>query len=124
MQHQTKKAALATRPSPNVSPPTAGTFTAKSPSGASRANLGVIRAVLVGCDTATALGITVQASAPVLALCLDTFGATHAARAAAYAARIIQTPATDLAERRAPPQEIAYDHVARSNQDHTRPKAE
>jgi hypothetical protein len=38
MAQQTKKAALATRPSPNVSssPPTAGTFTAKSPSGASR----------------------------------------------------------------------------------------
>ena len=38
MAQQTKKAALATRPSPNVSSssPTAGTFTAKSPAGASR----------------------------------------------------------------------------------------
>ena len=39
MSHQTKKAALATRPSPNVfSSPPAETFTAKSPSDASRAD--------------------------------------------------------------------------------------
>jgi hypothetical protein len=70
MAQKAKKATLATRPSPNVlsSPPTAGTFTAKSPSSASRI-VAVVRAELNGSGTATALGFTVQGNTPVLALC-------------------------------------------------------